>query len=173
MPRYVASSYGRRLNIRNGRKDSLSHSARVTWPSFLNENGTDGDCKNDGIGVLGRCLECVPDGGGAPTTRGVDREAPGEAKEKDRAVSGEAPTREGLAVGTTALLVVVVLKYHGFSELRWETVTENREEVDPPNLTTPPPPTTGASKRREVALARDEKVRSRASRRSPSTTPPP
>ena len=70
----------------------------------------------------------------AMPTQGVDWGAE-EAKENDRALSGEAPMREGLAVGTTALLVVVVvLRYHGLSELRWETVKENRDDAQLPTL---------------------------------------
>ena len=86
--------------------------------------------------------------------RGVDRAA-GEAKEKDRALSGEAPTREGLAVGITArgVALVVVDRYHGVRESRWETVNEKREDVEPPSLAVVA--TTG-SNRSDAALVRHD-----------------
>lgn len=52
----------------------------------------------------------------------------GEAKEKDRAETGETPTRDGLEVGGPHS---VRLRYHGFKASKWETVNENLDEVDP------------------------------------------
>lgn len=82
---------------------------------------------------------------------GVDLAA-GEAKEKDRALNGEAPINEGLAVGTT-VRVVVVERYQGLRESKWETVKEKRDDVDPlPDLAV------AGSKRREVVLGYDANV---------------
>jgi hypothetical protein len=66
----------------------------------------------------------------------------GEAKEKERAESGDAPTRDGLEEGTTergfarGAAAGVVERYHGLSALS-DTLNAKREEADP---TTPPPP---------------------------------
>jgi hypothetical protein len=89
--------------------------------------------------------------GGAPTPRGngggvapVERSVAGEAKEKERAESGDAPTSDGLLeVGTTErepTEVGMVERYHGLMGLS-VGVTENRDEADP----TPAFPTTAAA----------------------------
>lgn len=74
---------------------------------------------------------------GAPRWTGgvVVERAAGEAKEKERAESGDAPMRDGLEVGTTERGPtddgVVVDRYHGLRVLSCDTVTENRDEAEP------------------------------------------
>lgn len=66
--------------------------------------------------------------------------AAGEAKEKERAESGDAPTRDGLEEGTTAErgagVGAVVERYHGLSALS-ETLKAKRDEAEPTLLPAP------------------------------------
>ena len=75
---------------------------------------------------------------------GVERAA-GDAKENERAESGDAPTREGLEEGTTergpaptGAAAGVVERYHGLSALS-DTLKAKRDEAEP---TARPPPVT-------------------------------
>jgi len=130
----------------------------------------DGDCRNDGRGVRGNCCGCgcgggvfwplaAEDGvsGAPPPPRGngggvaaVERSAAGDAKEKERAESGDAPTSDGLLVGTTEREPTgagMVERYHGLTGLS-VGVTENRDEAEP----TPAFPTTAAGSNRRDAV---------------------
>jgi len=129
----------------------------------------DGDCRNDGRGVRGNCCGAgggvfwplaAEDGvsGAPPPPRGngggvaaVERRAAGDAKEKERAESGDAPTSDGLLlVGTTEREPTdagMVERYHGLTGLS-VGVTENRDEAEP----TPAFPTTAAGSNRSDAV---------------------
>lgn len=142
--------------MRNGRKESRP-SGRWWWwrvSLFTPKNLAAGDCRNDGRGVLGGGARADDGVGGtllAVTTQrrcGVEADlAPGEAKEKERALSGEAPTREGLAAAGS-----VRVRYQGLRESMWETVKEKREDIDPPppNLEEALEMVAGSKRREEI-----------------------
>lgn len=129
---YTISSYGLLWNFTYGKNDSRHLS---TFPLSRRKNVA-GDWRNDVVrwGAVTRCGSGVEgkrpflEAGGQ---RGV--RAMGEAKESDRAFSGEISAGEGLVGPTFDDDVSVRLRYHGFSESRWwDTVKENREEEHDP-----------------------------------------
>lgn len=64
----------------------------------------------------------------------LPEQAAGEAKEKERVLSGDAPTSEGLAMRFETAEVEVdveVERYQGLRESKRETVKEKRVEVEP------------------------------------------
>lgn len=139
--------------------------AAGSFPREKNFIAAAGEGRKEGRGVRGGGGGAEEGVEGRGRWRGVaaDR-AEGEAKERERALRGESPAKEGLAAavagggGAAAGEGSVRVRYQGLRESKRETVKEKREEVEPP-----PPPilvdaaaeeTVDGSKRREVVPGR-------------------
>lgn len=129
----------------------------LTWQSLLRKNMA-GDWRNEGRGVRGwfiltdslpvlRCGNGVdgkklflmgPKSLLPPLMLPRGALAAGDAKERDRALTGEmraGPSGEGLVGPTSVADVSVKERYHGFSESKWwDTVKANLEEEQEPTF---------------------------------------
>lgn len=132
--------------MRNGTKESRDFSARLAWHSLRWKNMA-GDWRNEGRGVRGCAIltgslvlwgsgvDGKSDFLGPPMPPGGVLAA-GDAKEKDRAFSGDiraGPSGDGLVGPTLDDAVSVSVRYQGLSESKWwDTVKEKREDEHGP-----------------------------------------